>query len=55
MQNQNCKFKLKLGTYTNSNMENSTIENGEFTFSANTLFGQTHFFDTFDSKMWYLD
>ena len=29
--NQNCQFKLKLGTYTNSNMQNSMVL---FTFSV---------------------
>ena len=32
--NQNCKFKLKLGTYTNSNMQNSMVM---FTFSYPNL------------------
>ena len=38
--NQNYQFKLKFGTYTNSNMQNSMLM---FTFSVlirNTLFGQ---------------
>ena len=29
--NQNCQFKLKFGTYTNSNMQNSMVV---FTFSV---------------------
>ena len=40
VQNKNCQFKLKFGTYTNSNMQNSVMM---FTFlflTGNTLFGQ---------------
>ena len=31
LKSQNCQFKLKFGTYTNSNMENSMVV---FTFSV---------------------
>ena len=41
LNSQNCQFKLKSGTYTNSNLQNSLV-NLLFLFSTgNTSFGQT--------------
>ena len=37
---QNSRFKLKFGTYTNSNMQNSMVMFKFFVLIENTLFGQ---------------
>ena len=56
--NQNYQFKLKFGTYSNSDMQNSMVM---FTFSVlirNTLFGQISSKKSnlsVEVEIWYLD
>ena len=41
--NQNCQFKLKFGTSTNSNKQDSTVMFTFFVLTENTHFGQIWF------------
>ena len=52
---QNCQFKLKFGTYANSNMQNSMVI---FNFTENPLFGHIWFKKSklsVSAEIWYLD